>query len=106
MPRSLSCGEVRLKRASQDGILLAWVERPRPMSVRKVVASGTKGVGLGIEVGGTRACRNRGCCGWRIVLGAKQLCGTGRANVDLAALTPSMSGRRNIMFRRRGIAKR
>lgn len=47
MPSSLSCTEVRLKSADQDGILEACCERERPMSVRKVVASGTKGVGGG-----------------------------------------------------------
>lgn len=39
--------EVRLKRADQEGILLACWESWRPMSVRKVVLSGQKGVGWG-----------------------------------------------------------
>lgn len=66
MPRSFSWGEVRLKRASQDVNLLACFERSRPMSVRKVDASGTKGVGEGIEGGGMRAWRKRGCCVWQM----------------------------------------
>jgi hypothetical protein len=48
MPSSRSWALERLKRASQEGILEACLERSRPMRVRKVVASGTKGVGEGI----------------------------------------------------------
>lgn len=63
MPRFLSCGEVRVKRASQEGILEAWVESLRPIKVRKVVVSGTKGVGLGTG-GMAMGLWRRRCCCW------------------------------------------
>ncbi len=37
-----------VKSASQDGILVAWAESPRPMALRKAAWSGMKGIGLGI----------------------------------------------------------
>lgn len=47
MPASFSCSEVYVKRDCQEGILDDWEERFRPMSLRKVSTSGTKGVGCG-----------------------------------------------------------
>ncbi len=47
-PRSRSWPEVREKRDGQLGILAACWERLRPIRVRKVDGSGTKGVGGGI----------------------------------------------------------
>lgn len=55
MPSSRSWGDVREKRASQVGNLAVCELRPRPMSVRKVLTSGTKGVGDGI-IGALLAC--------------------------------------------------
>lgn len=52
MPNSLSSGEVREKRAFHEGNLLAYLLRPRPIRVRKVGTSGTKGTGLGIGCAG------------------------------------------------------
>ena len=59
-PRSRSWPEVREKREGQLGILAACWERLRPIRVRNVGGSGTKGVGEGI--GGLLevcACRQR-----------------------------------------------
>ena len=50
-PRSRSWPEVREKREGQLGILAACWERLRPIRVRKVGGSGTKGVGDGIGLG-------------------------------------------------------
>ena len=36
-----------VKRASQDGILVACAERPRPIALRKAVWSGMNGIGFG-----------------------------------------------------------
>jgi len=43
---------VREKRKDHDGNLEVCLERPRPIRVRKVGTSGTKGVGSGIILGG------------------------------------------------------
>lgn len=59
MPSSLSSGDVRENRASQEGNLLACLLRPRPMSVRNVSTSGTNGRGLGIVGAGRVLCRHR-----------------------------------------------
>lgn len=61
MPSSLSCGEVREKRASHEGNLLAYLLRPRPIRVRKVGTSGTKGRGWGIGGAGLVLCSCRIC---------------------------------------------
>lgn len=53
--------DVSENNASHDSILLACADSFRPMSVRKVVASGTKGVGEGILVGFIDVCRFRFC---------------------------------------------
>lgn len=50
---------MREKRDCQVGILAACCERLRPMSLRKVEASGTKGVGWGIGGCEVRAWRWR-----------------------------------------------
>ena len=50
---------MRLKRASQVGILEACWESCRPIRVRKVGGSGTKGVGGGIGGCGMDAWRSR-----------------------------------------------
>lgn len=50
-PRSRNWPEVREKREGQLGILAACWERLRPIRVRKVGGSGTKGVGEGIGRG-------------------------------------------------------
>lgn len=47
MPSSFSCVEVSEKRAFQSGILALCEESLRPMRLRKVFTSGTKGVGDG-----------------------------------------------------------
>lgn len=52
MPSSLSSGDVSENSASHDGNLLACLERPRPIRVRKVVTSGTNGRVAGIEGAG------------------------------------------------------
>ena len=52
--------EVSEKRDAQVGNLAAWVERLRPMRVRKVDGSGTNGVGSGI--GGWRLVRRAWRC--------------------------------------------
>lgn len=59
--------EVSEKRDAQVGNLAAWVERLRPMRVRKVDGSGTNGVGSGI--GGWRLVRRAWRCRLRIVVG-------------------------------------
>ena len=48
MPSSRNCSEVCVKSARQDVILEACWLRPRPISVRNVWTSGTKGVGGGM----------------------------------------------------------
>ena len=48
-----------MKSASQEGILAACWARPRPITVRKVCGSGTKGVGAGMGRMGIRWCRCR-----------------------------------------------
>lgn len=59
MPSSLSSGDVSENSASQEGNLLACLLRPRPMSVRNVSTSGTKGRGSGIVGAGRVLCRHR-----------------------------------------------
>lgn len=54
---------MRLKSDSQEVILGACLESCRPMRVRKVGASGTKGVGCGMGGRGREECRERIC--WR-----------------------------------------
>lgn len=51
-PRDLSCGEERVKSSSHEENLEAWSLSCRPMRVRKVGTSGTKGVGGGMVGGG------------------------------------------------------
>ena len=58
-PSSFSCGDVSVKRASQEGILVACADRPRPIALRKAVWSGMKGVGLGTGRMGIECCRFR-----------------------------------------------
>ena len=50
-PSSRSWGPVREKRECQVGNLAVWRVRSRPIRVRKVGGSGTKGVGGGIGGG-------------------------------------------------------
>ena len=75
-PRSRSWPEVREKREGQLGILAACWERLRPMRVRKVGGSGTKGVGEGIGEGvvEVRAWRQR----VQMVMPRKRVVGDGR----------------------------
>ena len=75
-PRSRSWPEVREKREGQLGILAACWERLRPMRVRKVGGSGTKGVGEGIGEGvvEVRAWRQR----VQMVMLRKTVLGDGR----------------------------
>ena len=47
MPSCFSSGEVRENKESHEGNLLAYLFIPRPISVRKVCTSGTKGTGSG-----------------------------------------------------------
>lgn len=66
MPNSFNWGDVKEKRASQVGNLAACWLMPRPMRVRKVLTSGTNGVGDGMY-GVLLACLCadrvwRGCC--------------------------------------------
>lgn len=75
MPNSLSSDDVAEKRFSHDENLDACLLRPRPMRVRKVGTSGTKGQGLGIGCRGRDLCRNRICslcAAARPVFGAKR----------------------------------
>lgn len=59
MPASRSWSEVSENRASQVGILALCCDMLRPIRVRKVWGSGTKGVGRGIRAGVMFACRQR-----------------------------------------------
>lgn len=59
MPSSLSSSDVREKSDCHDGNLLACLLRPRPMSVRNVSTSGTKGRGSGIGGAGRALWRHR-----------------------------------------------
>ena len=57
-----------MKSLSQEEILEAWALRPRPMRVKKVWTSGTKGVGAGTEsffVGLVDFDTERCCCSWK-----------------------------------------
>ena len=56
-----------MKRAFQEEIFEAWALKPRPMRVRKVWTSGTKGVGWGTDcfvVGFADLDTDRRCCCW------------------------------------------
>lgn len=52
MPAFLSCSDDKVKRASQEGILELWADMLRPIRVRNVLTSGTKGVGGGMRGAG------------------------------------------------------
>lgn len=83
MPRSLSWSEVKENKAFQDGIFDACWLRLRPMRVRNVCVSGTKGVGRGIGAALMLSCRQRHC-----VLEAKLDCanGTRKDGIDRACV--------------------
>lgn len=49
MPMVRSCEEEARKSSSQEPNLLAWADILRPIRLRKVGASGQKGVGLGMS---------------------------------------------------------
>lgn len=73
MPSSFSSGEVSVKSLSQDSIFAACADRPRPMRVRKVETSGTKGVGRGTGEGLMVLWRDRCCC-WNDLLCCVNCC--------------------------------
>ena len=56
MPISFSCGDDSVKSSSQVENLEECFESSRPMSVRKVLVSGTKGVGSGTRPAKTCLC--------------------------------------------------
>ena len=62
-PSSRSCSDERENRASHVGNLLACCRSPRPIRVRKVSTSGTKGMGAGISgsFGSESLCAHLAC---------------------------------------------